>query len=293
MQMADDRAFRFRGPAVSTEWFYQVMGDVIGPLSPAELREHAENSLITPDSFVRKGAHGEWVTADRVKGLFGRSPSPPRETRVTSRTDNSVAPTKVETGESDWSFLTRDKPTTLEQVVQEKNLRPCQDCGHMVSKRAASCPNCGCPLSDGVPPPTTTSVVPIPKRCDEVERVRCSRCGSLALKTTVDENKGLCKFCSKKAASTAGAGGCLTLIVFAFLFYLIDQWTCQSTPTTPYRPSPDNYDRSNAVEDEAFRRLDELEREEEILDEMYKESFRREMMPDVDPETRREILPLD
>ena len=27
------------------------------------------------------------------------------------------------------------------------NLQPCPDCGREVSKRAASCPNCGCPLN--------------------------------------------------------------------------------------------------------------------------------------------------
>lgn len=33
------------------------------------------------------------------------------------------------------------------QVIANPNLLPCPDCGRQVSRRAASCPSCGCPIS--------------------------------------------------------------------------------------------------------------------------------------------------
>jgi hypothetical protein len=54
-------------------WFVQVMGVPTGPLSDAQLREMAATRLLTPDDVVRKGVSGDWVTAGRVRGLFGQS----------------------------------------------------------------------------------------------------------------------------------------------------------------------------------------------------------------------------
>jgi hypothetical protein len=53
-----------------SEWYYQSMGEVIGPLSPAELRKAVESGKIQPDTLVRKGADGPWVFAAQVNGLL-------------------------------------------------------------------------------------------------------------------------------------------------------------------------------------------------------------------------------
>jgi len=51
------------------------MGDVVGPLNGSDLRSHAASGRVTTDTFVRKGANGQWVLADRIKGLFDQ-PAP-------------------------------------------------------------------------------------------------------------------------------------------------------------------------------------------------------------------------
>jgi hypothetical protein len=56
---------------MAREWYYQLMGTVVGPLSADELRQHARDGQIGQDTLVRKGAEGSWVLADKVRGLLG------------------------------------------------------------------------------------------------------------------------------------------------------------------------------------------------------------------------------
>ena len=63
---------------MAAEWYYKVMGEPIGPLTSAELHRHAQEGSVLPDTFVRRGAEGWWIAADKVKGLFD-SPHPVSE----------------------------------------------------------------------------------------------------------------------------------------------------------------------------------------------------------------------
>ena len=54
-------------------WYFQVMGETIGPISTAELRERAMNGQISDDTLIRKDGVANWVSADRVAGLFDQS----------------------------------------------------------------------------------------------------------------------------------------------------------------------------------------------------------------------------
>ena len=55
---------------MTSRWYYQTMGEEIGPISPAELREAAESGVIQSDTLIRKGDEGGWVFAERVTGLM-------------------------------------------------------------------------------------------------------------------------------------------------------------------------------------------------------------------------------
>jgi DNA-directed RNA polymerase subunit RPC12/RpoP len=55
---------------VPAEWYYKVLGQEVGPLTSAELRQHAANGRITRDAYIRKGNNGNWVSAETVKGLI-------------------------------------------------------------------------------------------------------------------------------------------------------------------------------------------------------------------------------
>lgn len=52
------------------QWYYKVLGEVVGPLSPAQLREKVERGDIGPQTLVRKGPHGRWVEASKVNNLL-------------------------------------------------------------------------------------------------------------------------------------------------------------------------------------------------------------------------------
>jgi hypothetical protein len=55
------------------QWYYKVLGEVVGPLTAAQMREKVEHGEIGPQTLVRKGAHGRWVAASQVNNLL---PSP-------------------------------------------------------------------------------------------------------------------------------------------------------------------------------------------------------------------------
>lgn len=67
-------------------WYFQVMGAEVGPLTSAELMEKVQIGQIQPDTLVRSGKDGKWVSADRWKGLLT-----PKE----STQDPAVAATKA------------------------------------------------------------------------------------------------------------------------------------------------------------------------------------------------------
>ena len=59
---------------MSKQWYFQVMGAEVGPLSPAELADKVKRGQIQADTLVRKGADGKWMVADRIKGLLSPLP---------------------------------------------------------------------------------------------------------------------------------------------------------------------------------------------------------------------------
>jgi ribosomal protein S27E len=56
--------------AHAEEWFYQVMGQEVGPLSFYDLKQCARERKVGPETPVRLGT-GRWVLAERVTGLAG------------------------------------------------------------------------------------------------------------------------------------------------------------------------------------------------------------------------------
>ena len=56
----------------AAEFYIKFMGEIQGPFTPDQVRMRAQTGRLLPDTHIRKGAEGNWVTADRIKGLsFG------------------------------------------------------------------------------------------------------------------------------------------------------------------------------------------------------------------------------
>ena len=64
-----------------SQWFYVIAGKQGGPVTSAELLALVQRGKVVPDTPVRKGSDGKWVSAKRVRGLFpatnATSPSTP------------------------------------------------------------------------------------------------------------------------------------------------------------------------------------------------------------------------
>ena len=119
-------------------WYYQVMDEILGPVSLDELKEKIEDGEIDDRSLVRQGAGGEWVAVSHVEEL---------KQSMVERLDDL----QPEGDEDSLANITTGSEVASEPADDESrdvkrsplSLRPCSDCGTMVSKQASVCPNCG------------------------------------------------------------------------------------------------------------------------------------------------------
>ncbi len=72
---------------MASEWFYQVMGKQVGPVSSVELRNLAQAGTVTTQTPVANAPSGPWVSAGRVNGLFAlpNGAPPPAATTGTAQ----------------------------------------------------------------------------------------------------------------------------------------------------------------------------------------------------------------
>jgi hypothetical protein len=54
----------------ASRWYYEFLGEVLGPMTLEDLRLLAEKGTLRPDSRVREGARGAWKAASTVAELF-------------------------------------------------------------------------------------------------------------------------------------------------------------------------------------------------------------------------------
>lgn len=141
-----------------SDWYYQVMGEMMGPVSLDELRKKVEEGEVLSETFVREGAKGPWVPASRVENLFPA--------------DFGLGPSALEEGREplDGANLGMESEGSLETLAEQSRefhrsplgLRPCSDCGEMVSRQANHCPHCGRLFRDSSPVITYRGEQPIP-----------------------------------------------------------------------------------------------------------------------------------
>jgi GYF domain 2 len=63
---------------MADEWYCEIAGREIGPLSAQQLRAMAAKGQILPNDCVRQGVQGSWILARQVKGLLGPASELPR-----------------------------------------------------------------------------------------------------------------------------------------------------------------------------------------------------------------------
>ena len=70
--------------------YFVSMGETVGPVTGAQLREQAVKGIVMPDTFVRIGDDGEWVRAARLTDLFDAEGNP-----IGPKSSRSKTPAKV------------------------------------------------------------------------------------------------------------------------------------------------------------------------------------------------------
>ncbi len=56
--------------SATASWYFQSMGEIIGPVTQQELQQIAIQGKIQSDSLVRSANSTVWVSADRISGVF-------------------------------------------------------------------------------------------------------------------------------------------------------------------------------------------------------------------------------
>ncbi len=91
---------------MSKQWYYEVMGAPVGPITSVELKTCVMTRRILPETRIRLGDDGKWQTADRVKGLFDGPASPARPAVEVKPAARPVKPvTAAETGTVEISTI--------------------------------------------------------------------------------------------------------------------------------------------------------------------------------------------
>ncbi|TWT66712.1 hypothetical protein Pla123a_45980 [Posidoniimonas polymericola] len=55
---------------MASDWYYKVLGDVVGPSSQADLLKAINKGVVQEDTMVRLGERSEWQAAASVNGLM-------------------------------------------------------------------------------------------------------------------------------------------------------------------------------------------------------------------------------
>jgi len=109
---------------MTSMWYYQVMGEEVGPVSAKELRTRAVAGIVTPDTFVRQAADENWHVAQSVAGLFTK-PSAPTGTTASDDNPRVQKPTPIATRQTAQKLCgrIRDAMSGIQNEVEDDELK--------------------------------------------------------------------------------------------------------------------------------------------------------------------------
>jgi hypothetical protein len=109
-----------------TEWYYRTSTDrAEGPVTAAHLKQLVQLGEIGPETEIRKGAEGRWITANKVKGLLDAAPLKPTATKTALPSwmqpqDGNDRPEPARTRSKSPAPLVRRPPADADQDEEDR-----------------------------------------------------------------------------------------------------------------------------------------------------------------------------
>lgn len=75
---------------MASSWYFQSLGNVVGPISSTELRQRVAQGQIDANTMVAKDVPERWVRADRITGLVPQGPHVAGSTQASSASDSAT-----------------------------------------------------------------------------------------------------------------------------------------------------------------------------------------------------------
>jgi hypothetical protein len=107
---------------MASQWFYQVMGEQIGPISSAELRNLAQRGTVSCDTLVKNAPDGIWIPAISINGLFPLSSRIPPA--LVDATANQVVPYVIR----HFTEITENEIGQAERQLSGRKLYMAEEC---------------------------------------------------------------------------------------------------------------------------------------------------------------------
>ncbi|QEG35138.1 GYF domain-containing protein [Bythopirellula goksoeyrii] len=138
LEQSSDQTLASDGiPSVSdcltSDWYFQSMGETIGPISFSEFSERNLSGQVAPSTLVWTNKFPNWLAADAIPGLL----------EIAKQSGANDSPGDLGHRDKETGHTRASHPSTS----RKESLTQCPDCGATISRRATTCPNCGAPLS--------------------------------------------------------------------------------------------------------------------------------------------------
>ena len=136
---------------MADSYFIKRGEKVSGPFSAGQVKKLAKDGKFRDDDGVSNRQDGPWTPVAKAfkkqqEASHQESVTPEAETPATEPSETVQAPEEAEQIAEEVLGITPESETPATEPSAVPRTQQCEDCGGVVSKRAAVCPHCGAPI---------------------------------------------------------------------------------------------------------------------------------------------------